>query len=126
MSSQAQVVEWHKDAVGANKRQPEMKLTQLFAHHATSHFRKPEISPGEYAEDGSHSHHHVEMSNHEGCGMQVDIDGRLRQEKSADAAADEHRNESQSKERCGGNSQPRSVQTAQPDQSHDRGRNRDD
>src|ERR1700736_1601577 len=115
----------HKYAVGADEGNPEMHLTQRFVEHASSHFSKPEIGSGEDAKDGSHAHDHVEMADDEVCCVQINIDGWLRQEKSADASTDEHGNESKGEEGRRGHTNIGTVKTTQPNQSHYRRGNGD-
>ena len=71
-----------------------MQPAQCFIHHAPGHLWEPEIGSGEDSEDGGHAHHHVEVADDEVGGMQVNVDRRLREEESADAAADKHGDES--------------------------------
>src|ERR1700737_2263088 len=110
----------HKYAVGADEGNPEMHLTQRFVEHASSHFSKPEIGSGEDAKDGGHAHDHVEMAHHEVGGVQINIDGWLRQEKAADASTDEHGNETKGEQGGSGHTNIGPVKTTQPNQIHDR------
>src|SRR5258708_38748287 len=57
--------------------------------------------------------------------MEIDVDGRLREEKAADAAADEHGDETEREERSGGDANVGAIEAAKPDERHDRGWNRD-
>src|ERR1700722_3061043 len=74
-----------------------MNFPQGFVHHAPRHLWKPKISSREDAEHSRHPHPHVEMANHEVSPMEHDGDRGLSQEKTAHAAADEHRNKTQCK-----------------------------
>ena len=103
-----------------------MQFAEGLVHHVAGHLREPEVGAGEDAENGGHTHHHVEVSDDEVGGMEIDVDRWLREEEAADAAADEHRNEAEREQRCRGDAQARTVQTAEPDQRHDGGRDGDD
>ncbi len=122
---QPQIVKRHEDGIGPDQRQEEMPFAQCFVHHASRHLGEPEIRSGKYTHDGGYAHHHVEMPDNEIGGVEIDVDRRLREKESADSSAHEHRNESNAEQGRAIDSQIRSVQTAQPDQRHDRGRNRD-
>ena len=67
----------------------------------------------------------MEVSDHEIGRMQHDVDRGLGKEETADAAADEHGNESQRKQRSGIDTQLGAVEAANPDQHDDRRRNGD-
>src|SRR5437879_8392819 len=99
---QLEVVEGHENAIGTDKGEPEMKLAQGLVHHAAGHLAEPEVRAGKDTEKGRHTHDHVEMADNEIGGVQDDVNGWLRQEKAANAAADEHGDESEREERrCG-------------------------
>src|SRR5258708_3387543 len=122
VSSYSQVMKGHKYAVRAHKTQPKMNFPQALVHHSTGHLGKPEISASEYAKHSGHAHDHMEMADHEIGGMAHDIDRRLGQEEATDAPRNEHGNEPQCKERSRVNTQLRAIQTEDPDQYHDGGR----
>src|SRR5580700_4634727 len=86
----SQVMERHKDAIGAYEAEPEVKLAQSFVHHSSGHLGEPEVSSGEDAEHGGDAHHHVEMAYYEVSAMEHDIERGLSEEEAAYAAADEH------------------------------------
>src|SRR5437764_14048621 len=91
-------MEWHEYAIRADERSPEVNSRQRIIHHSAKHVWRPKIRSCEHSEDGSHAHHHVEMTDHEISAMQIDVNGWLRQEKSAHAAGHEHRDKSQGEE----------------------------
>src|ERR1700719_3818203 len=126
VAGDAEIVERHEDAVGADEAHHEVNLAKGLVHHAAGHFGKPEVGSGEDAEHGGDSHYEVEVADHEVSGVQHDVNRGLGEEESADAAADKHRNETQGEKRCRVDAQFRAVQTAQPDQNDDRGRNGND
>src|SRR5437667_621772 len=125
VAHQSEVMERPENAMGTDKGEPEMKLAQGWVHHAAGHLAEPEVRAGKDTEKGRHTHDHVEMADNEIGGVQDDVNGWLRQEKAANAAADEHGDESERKERCCVDANVRAVQAAQPYQCHDRRRNRD-
>ena len=126
VAGDSQVVEGHEDAVSADEGQPEVDLAQSLVHHAAGHLGEPEEGSAEDAEDGGNRHHQVEVAHHEVGRVQHDVDGGLSQEEAADAAADEHRDETQREQRSRIDPQLGAVHAAQPDQDDDGGRNRDD
>jgi len=88
-------MERHENAVGTNEGEPEMKLPQGLVHHAAGHLSKPEVRASKDAENGSHAHDHVRKwptTKYVAC-TTMSMEG-LRQEKAANAAADEHGDES--------------------------------
>src|ERR1700675_3658890 len=97
VAHQSQIVEGHKDAVGADEGNPEVEHAESFVHHSPGHFRKPEIGSGEDGKDCSDSHDHVEMTDDEIGGVQIDVNRGLRKKESAYTAADKHGDESKSK-----------------------------
>ena len=99
VAGEAQIVHRHEDAVDADEGEPEMQFAERLVHHAADHLRAPEIRAGEDAEDGGDGHDEVEMGDDEVGGVQVGVNGRLREEEAADAAADEDGNESEAEER---------------------------
>src|SRR5277367_4529588 len=90
VSGHAEIMEWHKDAVATDESEHEMQFSEPLVHHSSRHLGKPEISTREHSEDRRYAHHHVEMPHNEIRGMKVDVERWLRQEKSANSAADEH------------------------------------
>ena len=123
ISGHSQVMEGHKDAIRAYEAEPEMKLPQSFVHHSSGHLGEPEVGCRKDAEHGSDTHHHVEVADHEVSGMEHDVDRGLSQEEAAHAAADEHRNEAQRKQRCRVDTKLGTIQTEDPDQHNDGGWN---
>src|ERR1022692_2242025 len=119
-------MEGHKDAIGADEAEPEMKLAQSLVHHSSSHLGEPEVSTSEDAKHSGDAHHKVEMADHEVSRMEHDIDGGLSQEEAAHATADEHRNKAQGKQRGRGDAQLGAIETESPYQYHDGGRDGDD
>src|ERR1700674_3255555 len=83
-----EVMEGHKDTIGADETQPEMDLAPGFVHHPSRHLGEPEIGSGEDPEDGRHGHYQVEVAHHEVGRVEHDVDRGLSQEKAAYAAAD--------------------------------------
>ena len=75
------------------------QLTERLVHHAADHLRHPEIRSGEDPEDGGDGHDEVEVSDDEVGGVQIGVNRWLRQEETADAAADEHGDETEAEER---------------------------
>src|SRR5271155_2349331 len=90
-SCNSQIGKRHKDAIGTDKGEPEVNLAQSFAHHATKHLGKPEISSSENTKDGCYPHHQMKVSDYEVGGVQHNVDRRLRQEETAYPATDKHR-----------------------------------
>src|ERR1039457_7726288 len=115
-------MEGHKDAIGADEAEPEMKLAQSLVHHSSSHLGEPEVSTSEDAKHSGDAHHKVEMADHEVSRMEHDIDGGLSQEEAAHATADEHRNKAQGKQGSRVDAQLGTIQTERPHQHHDGGR----
>src|SRR6202040_4339541 len=113
-------------AVDTDERQPEMQLPERLIHHAADHLGHPEIGCSENAKDGRDGHDEVEVGYHEIRRMQVSIDAGLRQEKAADAAADEHRYETEAEQRRGSEPQIGAVDRPEKDQSSDGKWNGDD
>src|ERR1700740_1605005 len=102
-----------------------MQLAQALAHHAAGHLGEPEIGSRQNTENGGYAHDHVEMANNEiGC-VEIDVDGGLREEEAAHAAADEHGDKTEGKKRGGGYPDVGSIKAAQPNQGHYGGRNGD-
>src|ERR1700681_2220945 len=99
-----------------------MDLAKGFIHHSSGHFWEPEICSGEDSKHRGNSHDQMEVADNEVSGMKHDIDGRLSQKKSAHAAAHEHRNEAQGKQRSRIDSQLRPIQAESPYQHDDGGR----
>ena len=93
LSGHAEVVHGHEDRVGSSERDEEVQLAQRFVHHAPEHFREPIISRREDAEDRRDAHDQVEVSDHEICVVELNIEHGLRQERAAQTAGDEERNE---------------------------------
>src|SRR5579862_1794930 len=89
----------HKNAINADKRQPEMPLAESVVHHAAVHFREPEISGCKHSEDRGHRHHKVKMSHHEVRCMQIDIQGWLRKKEAAYSSANKYGNEAETEKR---------------------------
>ena len=87
------------------------------------HFRKPEVAAGENAKDRHNAHNHVEVSNHEVSAVELDIEGRLRQEKSADAGGNEHGNKAQREETRCVEAKIGSIDGTDPNHGDDGGRN---
>src|SRR5271166_4927872 len=114
-------MEGHKEAICAYEAEPEMNSSQGLIHHSPSHFGEPEVSCSKDAEHGRDPHHHVEMADHKVSRMEHDIDGRLRQKKTTNTAADEHRNKAQSEQGSRRDAQLRAVKTKDPDQHRDGG-----
>src|SRR5438132_1346562 len=50
----------HENAVRADEREPEMKLTESFIHHPAGHFGEPEICARQNAEDVASPNHVAE------------------------------------------------------------------
>jgi len=73
----SEVMEWHKDAIGADEAEPEMNSSQSLVHHSSEHLGGPEVSCREDAKHGRDAHHHVEMADHEVSRMEHDIDRGL-------------------------------------------------
>src|SRR3954462_9196400 len=100
-----------------------MNFSQGLIHHSTEHFRRPEISSGEHAENSCYAHHHVEVPDYEVGAVEIDINRRLRQKKSADTAGDEHRDKPQSEEGRAFDWKVGAVKAANPDQHQNGCRN---
>src|SRR5439155_11268113 len=96
---QTKVMEWHEDAVGANQSQPEMYFTQLLAHHPAGHLGEPKIRSGKHAEDRGHTHHHVEVTDHEVSRVEININRGLSEEEATHTAAHEHGDKAQREQR---------------------------
>src|SRR5580704_15517834 len=99
VSGQSEIMHRHKNAINADERQPEMPLAERVVHHAAEHFRKPEISGCKHPEDRCHRHHEVKMGDHEICAVQIDVQRRLRQKKTADSSANKYGNEAETEKR---------------------------
>ncbi len=95
VARKAQIMHRHENAVDADESKPEMQLSERLVHHPANHFGHPEIGAGKNSENRRHGHHEMEVGNDEVGGVQISVDGRLRQEESADSAADEHRDEAE-------------------------------
>src|ERR1700722_3407205 len=121
IAHKSEIVEWHKDAVGADKSNPEVEHTESFVHHSPGHFGKPEIGSGKNGKDGGNSHNHVEMTDDEIGRVQIDVNGGLRKKESAYTATDKHGDEPKSKEGGGIDLDVRAIQTSQPDERDDSG-----
>ena len=89
-----------------------MKLAERLIHHPPKHLGEPEVGSGKNAEDGGYGHHQMEVTHHKVGGMQKDVKRGLRQEESADAAADKHGNHAHGKERSRVDAQLRAVEAA--------------
>src|SRR5712672_461625 len=95
VTDQTEIMEGHKNAVGAYKGEPEVHSAERLIHHAAEHLGKPEVGAGQNAEDGRYSHDHVEMAYDEVSSVEIDVNGRLREEKAADPATNEHGDETE-------------------------------
>ena len=73
VSGQSQIMHRHKNAINADKRQPEMPLAERVVHHAAEHFREPEISGCKHPEDRRHRHHKVKVSHHKVRRVEIHI-----------------------------------------------------
>src|ERR1019366_248686 len=93
VSSNAQKVHWHEDAINTSKSEPKMDFADGFVHKLAEHFRKPEISGRENSENGRNSHDQVEVRYDEICIMQRQVNRRLCQEQSRKSASHEERYE---------------------------------
>src|SRR6266478_5759935 len=118
----SQVMEWHEDAIRAREAEPEMNFSQGLIHHSSGHLGEPEVSCREDAKHSRDAHHHVEMADHEVSRVEHDIDRRLSQEEATHTAADEHRNKAQRKQGRRVDTEPGTIQTEDPDQYDDGGR----
>ena len=76
----------HKDGVRPDQGYPKVNAPQALIHHAAKHFWKPVICCGEDAEDRSDTHNEVKVANHKVRVVQRNIQHRLCQEWSAQAA----------------------------------------
>src|ERR1700704_1329491 len=83
VTDQTEIMEGHKNAVRAYKGEPEVHFAERLIHHAAEHLGEPEVGAGQNAEDGRYSHDHVEMADNEVSRVEIDVDGRLREEKAA-------------------------------------------
>src|SRR4029077_1069460 len=79
----------HKNGVYADKGEPEVDLTDPFMHKAAKHFREPEIKAGKHSEDRRYAHDQVEVRDDKVGVMKIQVQCRLRQEQSREAAAHE-------------------------------------
>src|SRR6202034_8453 len=113
----------HEDAIGSYKGEPEVKLSQWFAHHATKHFREPEIGGGKNSKDGSHTHHQMKVRDNVVSGVKHIVHGRLRQEQAGESAAHKQRNETKRKKHGRLELNFAAPQRSNPVESLDRGRN---
>src|SRR5258708_14936393 len=87
-------VERNKDRIDAEESNPKMKLAQAFVHHASKHFRKPEVSRREHAKDRSHTHYQVEMRRYEVSVVKEKVQRRLTENESGNSTRHEQRDES--------------------------------
>src|SRR5581483_8680232 len=122
IAGQAQIVERHEDAVGADEAEPEVDLAQGVVHHPAGHLGEPEVSSGEDAEDGCYRHDQVEVTNHEIGRVQQNVERWLCQKESADATGDKHRDKTEAEQGSRVDAQLRAIQAAYPDQDDDRRR----
>ncbi len=99
---------------------------ERLVHHAANHLGHPEIGARKDSEDGRDGHYEMEVGDDKVGGVQIGVDGRLRQEESADSAADEHRNKTEAEKRRARKAQIRTINRAQPHQRGNRRGNRDD
>src|SRR5438477_4485497 len=114
-----------EDSIGSGPREEEMNSPQLLIHHAPEHFWEPVVRSGEHPEDGRHTHDQVEVPDHERGVMQRNVEYRLREKWSAQPARDEQRNESDSIEHRGLETNSSTTDRPQPVESLDRGRDAD-
>ena len=126
IAGESKVVEGHEDGISADEAAPEVNFAQCFIHHAAVHFGEPEIRSRKDAEHRRHTHHQVEVADHEVGRVQHDVNRGLRQKEAADASGDEHRDEPERKQRRRIDSQFGAVQAPHPDEHYDGRRNRDD
>ena len=103
-----------EDAIHADERQIKVDLSQRFIHQASGNFGEPIKSAREHAEDGRHSHDHVEVSHHKISIVEVQIQSGLAQEDSADSAGDEQGNESHREHHRRGKPDSSAPQRADP------------
>src|SRR5437764_10997618 len=78
-----------EDRVNTEEGEIEVDLAESLVQHATEHFREPIERAGEHAENGCHSHDHVEVPDHEISIMKIEVERGLAEEDAADSAADE-------------------------------------
>src|SRR5712675_3484456 len=95
VTDQTEIMEGHKNAVGAYKGEPEMHFAERLIHHAAEHLGEPEVGAGQNAKDGRYSHDHVEMAYDEVSSVEINVNGRLCEEKAADSATNEHGDETE-------------------------------
>jgi hypothetical protein len=76
-TSHTKIVHWPENSVSTDHGTPEVDFTQGVVHEASVHLREPVINTGKHTEEGSYSHHNVEVSYYKVSIVHLDIMAEL-------------------------------------------------
>src|SRR5271170_2699023 len=85
---------WHEDGISSSQSDEEVNLPPSLVHHPPKHFREPVIRSRKHAKDRRHAHDQMKVPDHKISVVQLNIEHRLRQERSTQSARNKQRHKS--------------------------------